>query len=60
MAWQELFGTDVGLLSLLVILITVGMAIYFVRMFVGKMNSEPPAPPIRGIGGAQSPAPPKG
>lgn len=58
MAWKELFGTDVGLLSLAVIVFMIGMAIYFVRMFVNKANSEVPAAPA---GGAQTrpPASPK-
>jgi hypothetical protein len=45
MAWKELFGTDVGLLSLAAILITLVMGIYFARMFVKKMNSDVPATP---------------
>jgi hypothetical protein len=46
MAWQELFGTDVGLLSLAVIVIMLGMGVFFVRMFVNKMNTEAPAVPV--------------
>jgi hypothetical protein len=45
MAWKELFGTEVGLLSLAVILVMLGMGVFFVRMFVNKMNSESPAAP---------------
>ncbi|MBK9704094.1 MAG: DUF3149 domain-containing protein [Betaproteobacteria bacterium] len=45
MAWQELFGTDVGLLSLAVIVFMLGMGVFFVRLFVRKMNSEVPAAP---------------
>ncbi len=45
MAWQELFGSDVGLLSLCVILFMLGMAVFFVRLFVKKMNTEVPAAP---------------
>lgn len=51
MAWQELFGSDVGLLSLSVILFMLCMAVFFVRMFVKKMNTEvPAAPPATGSG----------
>lgn len=58
MAWKELFGTDVGLLSLAVIVFVILMAIYFVRMFVNKANTEVPVAPV---GGAQprTPASPK-
>lgn len=58
MAWKELFGTDVGLLSLAVIVFVILMAIYFVRMFVNKANTEVPVAPA---GGAQprTPASPK-
>ena len=50
MSWQELFGSDAGLLSLCVILFMLGMAVFFVRLFVRKMNSETPAAP-RAAGG---------
>jgi hypothetical protein len=50
MAWQELFGSEAGLLSLCVILFMLGMAVFFVRLFVRKMNSETPAAP-RSTGG---------
>jgi hypothetical protein len=46
MAWRELFGSDVGLLSLAVIVYMLCMAVFFVRMFVSKMNSEVPAKPV--------------
>lgn len=46
MAWKELFGTDVGLLSLAAILFTLGMGLFFVRMFIHKMNTDVPAPPL--------------
>jgi hypothetical protein len=58
MAWKELFGTDVGLLSLAVIVIIIGMAIYFVRMFVNKANTEVPVAPS-GSAGTRPPASPK-
>jgi hypothetical protein len=58
MAWKELFGTDVGLLSLAAILITLVMGVYFARMFVNKMNSDVPATP-RPPAGADSSSPPK-
>ena len=58
MAWKELFGTDVGLLSLAVIVFVIGMAIYFVRMFVNKANTEAPAAPAGGAP-TRTPASPK-
>lgn len=58
MAWTELFGTDVGLFSLAAILITLGMGIWFVRMFIKKMNSEVPAMP-RPSAAAGPSSPPK-
>ena len=53
MAWQELFGSDAGLLSLCVILFMLGMAVFFVRLFVKKMNSETPAAPRAPAGGTR-------
>lgn len=58
MAWKELFGTDVGLLSLAVIVFVIGMAIYFVRMFVNKANTEIPVAPA-GSTGNRPPVSPK-
>ena len=37
----DLFGTFGGLLSLGVILFMIGMAIFFIRIFL-KMSAEPP------------------
>jgi hypothetical protein len=39
--WLDLFSTDYGLLSLVVILFMLGMCVWFVRLFLGKMD-EPP------------------
>lgn len=39
-AWKELFTTDVGLLSLGVILFTIGMAFWFSRWFSKKIDEE--------------------
>lgn len=42
-ALRELFFTDVGLLSLAVILVIIGMAVWFNRFFARKMaESQPP------------------
>jgi heme/copper-type cytochrome/quinol oxidase subunit 2 len=51
-AWHELFGTDVGLLSLFVILVTIGMAVYFIALFRRKIREEAPMPVA---GGAKTP-----
>lgn len=43
-ALQELFFTDVGLMSLAVILIIISMGVWFSRFFAKKMaESQPPA-----------------
>ncbi|MBK7791066.1 MAG: DUF3149 domain-containing protein [Betaproteobacteria bacterium] len=55
MAWQELFGTDVGLLSLAVIVFMLGIGVFFVRLFLRKMNSEVPAAPAA----RRTPTPPR-
>ena len=34
----DLFSTDYGLMSLAVIVIVLGMAVYFVRMFLGLLD----------------------
>ena len=39
--WQDLFGTDYGLMSIIGIAIMICMAIWFVRFFIRK-SSEPP------------------
>jgi len=38
--WIDLFSTDYGLMSLAVIAITLGMAAFFLRLFLGKMKSS--------------------
>ena len=40
--WLDLFSTDYGLLSLVVILFMLVMCAWFVRFFLGKMD-EPPS-----------------
>ncbi|MCX8146283.1 MAG: DUF3149 domain-containing protein [Azovibrio sp.] len=40
MAWQELFGTDIGLLSVFTIGFVIVMAAYFIRYFSKKMDDE--------------------
>lgn len=39
-ALRELFTSDVGLLSLAVIVIVIGMGIYFVRFFKKQMDES--------------------
>lgn len=41
MAWELLFKSDIGLLSLFVIVFTLGMAIYYARFFSKKMDEKP-------------------
>lgn len=41
MAWELLLKSDIGLLSLFVILFTVGMSIFYARFFARKMNERP-------------------
>ncbi len=40
MAWELLFKSDIGLFSLFVIVFTVGMAIWYGRYFLKKMDEE--------------------
>ena len=40
MAWQELLLTDIGLLSLFVIIFILGMAVWFARYFSRKMRED--------------------
>lgn len=47
---NDLLHTDYGLMSLTVIAITLGMAVFFIRLFVGKMN-ESAAQAARGTPG---------
>ena len=39
-ALSELFTSEEGLLSLAVIVFMLGMGVYFVRMFITKMNND--------------------
>lgn len=40
MAWKELFGTDIGLLSLFTIGFVVVMGVYFKSYFTRKMEED--------------------
>jgi len=40
MAWKLLFGSDVGLLSLITILVAIGIAIYLYLFFKRKIAEE--------------------
>jgi hypothetical protein len=40
MAWELLFKSDIGLMSLFVIVFTLGMAVYYARYFMKKMDEE--------------------
>lgn len=40
MAWQLLFGSDIGLLSVFTIVFIVLMAVFFVRFFTKKMDED--------------------
>jgi hypothetical protein len=42
---QELFSTDVGVMSVIVLAITLGMAVYYIRFFVKHARENPPADP---------------
>jgi hypothetical protein len=39
--WSELFGSWIGILSLLTIFIVIGMAVFLVRLFVAKSGEGP-------------------
>lgn len=39
--WQDLFGTDYGLMSIAGIIFMIGMAIWFVRFFLRKIAEAP-------------------
>ena len=43
MAWELLFGSDIGLFSLFVIVFTIGMSVYYARFFKKKMDEQPQA-----------------
>ncbi|MGC9163527.1 MAG: DUF3149 domain-containing protein [Thiomonas sp.] len=55
--WQGLFGTDYGLLSLIVILFLIGMGVFFVWFFTRKIqqSADEHARELR-AGGARPPA----
>lgn len=40
MAWQELFGTDIGLLSVFTIGFVLVMGVFFAKYFSSKMEEE--------------------
>lgn len=40
MAWQELFGSDIGLLSVFTIGFVLVMGVFFGRFFLNKMDEE--------------------
>ncbi|MBL8320419.1 MAG: DUF3149 domain-containing protein [Burkholderiaceae bacterium] len=42
-ALQELFSTDVGILSVIVIGFMLGMGVYFIRFFTSHAKESPPA-----------------
>lgn len=39
--WQDLFGTDYGLMSISGIIFMLLMAVWFIRFFLRKMNERP-------------------
>jgi hypothetical protein len=43
--WQDLFGTDYGLMSISGILFMIGMAIWFMRFFRRKIAETAPKAP---------------
>jgi hypothetical protein len=40
MAWELLFGSDIGLLSLFTIAFVIGMGAFFVVLFMKKMRED--------------------
>lgn len=57
---NDLFSTDYGLMSIAVIAVVLGMAVFFVRMFLVKLN-EPPTPnPAQGRLNGSAGLPPAG
>lgn len=42
-ALQELFSSDVGLMSVVVLTITLGMGVYYIRFFIKHARENPPA-----------------
>jgi hypothetical protein len=53
-ALRELFTTDIGLLSLLVLVVLMGIAVFFYRWFQARIREEAgaPQPPRRASGGS--------
>jgi len=39
-AWRELFSTDIGLMSLGVLLVMVGIGAFFVRWFLARIRED--------------------
>jgi len=39
--WQDLFGTDYGLMSIAGIAFMIFMAVWYVRFFIRKVNEKP-------------------
>lgn len=39
--WQDLFGTDYGLMSIIGIIFMILMGVWYVRFFLRKMNEQP-------------------
>jgi hypothetical protein len=40
----DLFSTDYGLMSILGIVFMMGMGVFFLRLFMGKVKHDPTAP----------------
>ncbi len=40
----DLFSTDYGLMSIIGIAFMMGMGVFFLRLFMGKMKHDPTAP----------------
>ncbi|MBG6071626.1 MULTISPECIES: DUF3149 domain-containing protein [unclassified Polaromonas] len=40
----DLFSTDYGLMSILGIVFMMGMGVFFLRLFMGKMKHDPTVP----------------
>ena len=40
----DLFSTDYGLMSILGIVFIMGMGVFFLRLFMGKMKHDPTVP----------------
>lgn len=44
-ALQELFSSDVGLMSVAVLAITLGMGVYYIRFFIKHAREKAPGEP---------------